>query len=77
MGTVLIFLPFHVAYDSLKDFYDIYEVAALKWKVRAPVRLEREWADGSMGGQGREVPGGPAPSCSKSSALGLALALQG
>lgn len=28
-------LPFLVAYDSLKDFHDIYEVAALKWKVGA------------------------------------------
>jgi hypothetical protein len=23
--------------DSLKDFYDIYEVTTLKWKVRVPV----------------------------------------
>lgn len=29
------FLPFLVAYDSLEDFNDIYEVAALKWKVGA------------------------------------------
>lgn len=27
------FSSFHIANNSLKDFYDIYEVAALKWKV--------------------------------------------
>ncbi|KAF5929277.1 hypothetical protein HPG69_019298 [Diceros bicornis minor] len=39
---VLIFLPFHVACDSLKDFYDIYEVAALKWKAK---RNREHWFD--------------------------------
>lgn len=50
MGIVLIFLFFYVVYDSFKDFYDIYEVVVLKWKVRVFVRLEREWVDGFMGG---------------------------
>lgn len=36
---------------SLKDFYDIYEVAALKWKVGALVRPGRDQADGSTGGR--------------------------
>lgn len=43
------FFPFSYCRDSLKDFYDIYEVAALKWKVSTRARPGRERPDGSTG----------------------------
>lgn len=63
-----------MAYNSLKDFYDIYEVAALKWKVSVRTRQKtREgagliaWGGGVVAGR----TGGPTPSRWSSSALGL------
>lgn len=54
------FFAFSRCYDSLKDFYDIYEVAALKWKVSVRARPEREQAVGSlvlgMGGEPERHP---------------------
>lgn len=42
------FFAFSCCYDSLKDFYDIYEVADLKWKVSVHARPEREQAVGPV-----------------------------
>lgn len=64
------FLAFPCCYDSLKDFYDIYEVAALKWKVSAGVRPGRERAAGSEGDEA-ERQRGPALPSRDSSAPGL------
>lgn len=59
------FLAFPCCLDSLKDFYDIYEVAALKWKVGAGVRPGRERAAGSgrmrlRGSEAQPFPAGTA-----------------
>ena len=51
-ALIFFLLPFLVAYDSLKDFHDIYEVAALKWKVgafRGGTRLTVPWEGGKAG----------------------------
>lgn len=43
------------AYDSLKDFQDIYEVAALKWKVGALQGVTRQTVPWE-GGEARRHP---------------------
>lgn len=66
------FFAFSCCYDSLKDFYDIYEVAALKWKVSACVTPERERADGSMGECSQQALGSSScPAGRPSSGLGI------
>lgn len=66
------FFAFSCCYDSLKDFYDIYEVTALKWKVSACVTPERERADGSTGECSQEAPGSSScPAGRPGSGLGI------
>lgn len=64
------------AYDSLKDFQDIYEVAALKWKVGALQGVTRQKVPWE-GDEARRHPAVPLSPCWDISALSWALCTGG